>query len=52
MSHTIASETPSAMYRLMTDFENFDGACDPAFDSDSDELEREFAELRLLLASE
>ena len=27
--------------------ENFDGACDPAFDNDYEELERQFAELRI-----
>jgi len=31
--------------------DEFDGACDPAFDNDLDELERQFAELRLGLAN-
>ena len=32
--------------------EEFDGACDPAFDNDLDEMERQFAEYRLSLAND
>ncbi len=32
--------------------EEFGGACDPAFDNEFEELERQFAELRLAPASE
>jgi hypothetical protein len=41
----------SAFLRLMDEFEQFDGTCDPAFDSDYDELERQFAELRFASAN-
>ncbi len=37
----------SELLRVITAIEEFDGACDPAFDNDLDELERQFAELRL-----
>jgi len=37
----------SEMLRVITAIEEFDGACDPAFDNDLDELERQFAELRI-----
>jgi hypothetical protein len=37
----------SELFRLTSAIEEFDGACDPAFDGDLDELERQFAELRL-----
>ena len=40
----------SEMLRVIAAIEEFDGACDPAFDNDLDELERQFAELRLALA--
>jgi hypothetical protein len=42
----------SEMLRVTTAIEEFDGACDPAFDNDLDELERQFAEYRLALASD
>jgi hypothetical protein len=42
----------SAMVNLMPAFEQFDGACDPDFDNNLQELEREFAELRIHLRSE
>jgi hypothetical protein len=51
MSDTKRIEADSAMFRLMAEFEIFDGACDPAFDNDLEELERQFAELRLGVAS-
>ena len=41
--HDINSE----LFRVITAIEEFDGACDPAFDNDLDELERQFAELRI-----
>jgi hypothetical protein len=37
----------SAMVSLMPAFEQFDGACDADFDNELEELERQFAELRL-----
>jgi hypothetical protein len=52
MQNTASIETNSAMFRLMADFETFDGACDLAFENGLDELERQFAELRLTLASD
>ena len=42
----------SELARLTFAMEEFDGACDPAFDNDLDELERQFAEFRLALASD
>ena len=49
MQHTARIDPNSTFFSLMTAFETFDGACDPAFDNDLDELERQFAELRLTL---
>lgn len=40
----------SELLRITSAIEEFDGACDPAFDNDLDELERQFAELRLAQA--
>ena len=40
------------LFRVISAIGEFDGACDPAFDNDLDELERQFAELRLATASE
>ena len=37
----------SDLFRVISAIEEFDGACDPAFDNDLDELERQFAEFRL-----
>jgi len=37
----------SEIYSIISAIEEFDVACDPAFDNDLDELERQFAELRL-----
>jgi hypothetical protein len=37
----------SEIYRVITAIEEFDGACDPAFDNELEELERRFAELRI-----
>jgi hypothetical protein len=37
----------SELFRVTAAIEEFDGACDPAFDNDFDELERQFAELRI-----
>jgi hypothetical protein len=37
----------SEMYRVICAIEEFDGACDPAFDNELEELERQFAELRI-----
>ncbi len=40
----------SELLRVITAIEEFDGACDPAFDNTLEELERQFAELRLAQA--
>ena len=45
-------ETDSILPSLLADFNAFDGSCDPAFDNDFEELERQFAEFRCSLASE
>ena len=37
----------SSMHDLLTRFEQFPPGCDPDFDRDLSDLEREFAELRL-----
>ena len=42
----------SDLARVTFAIEEFDGACDPAFDNCLDELERQFAELRVALASD
>jgi len=41
------SDINSELFRVITAIEEFDGACDPAFDNELEELERQFAELRL-----
>ena len=41
----------SELFRLTSAIEEFDGTCDPAFDGDLDELERQFAEFRLTQVS-
>jgi hypothetical protein len=46
------TDIASELARVTFAIEEFDGACDPAFDNDLEELERQFAELRLNLASE
>ena len=42
----------SELLRVINAIEEFDGACDPAFDNDLEELERQFAELRISQASD
>jgi len=42
----------SDLLRINSAIEEFDGACDPAFDNALDELERQFAELRLCSVDE
>ena len=37
----------SELFRVISAIDEFDGACDPAFDNDLEELERQFAELRI-----
>ena len=37
----------SELFRVTSAIEEFDGTCDHAFDDDLDELERQFAELRI-----
>jgi len=37
----------SELFRIDSVSEEFDGACDPAFDNDLEDLERRFAELRI-----
>jgi hypothetical protein len=45
------TSTISELAQVTFAIEEYGGACDPAFDNDLDELERQFAELRLGLAS-
>ena len=47
MQQTAHHDANSAFLSLMAEYATFDGACDPAFDNDFEELERQFAELRL-----
>jgi hypothetical protein len=49
MQNTVHIHANSAMLSLITDLDIFDGACDPAFDNDLDDLERQFAALRINL---
>ena len=42
-----SADINSEIYSIISAIEEFDGACDPAFDNELDELERQFAELRL-----
>jgi len=42
-----SADINSELFRVAAAIEVFDGACDPAFDNDLDELERQFAELRI-----
>jgi hypothetical protein len=42
-----SADINSELYRVTCAIEDFDGACDPAFDNDLEELERRFAELRI-----
>jgi hypothetical protein len=44
--------TRSSLAHVTFAIGEFDGACDPAFDNDLDELERQFAELRLSLSND
>jgi len=37
----------SELLRVTSAIEAFDGTCDPAFDNELEELERQFAELRV-----
>ena len=46
------SSITSELAQVTFAIQEFGGACDPAFDNDLDELERQFAELRVCLASE
>jgi hypothetical protein len=41
------AHTRSDLAHVTFTLDEFDGACDPAFDNDLDELERQFAEFRL-----
>jgi hypothetical protein len=47
-----ATANHTSMIDLIHAIEQFDGSVDPAFDNDLDELEREFAALRLSLPNE
>jgi hypothetical protein len=47
MSDMTRIEINSAMLSVFNAIEEFDGTCDPAFDNDFEELERQFAELRI-----
>jgi hypothetical protein len=51
MQHHLTHVT-SELAQITFAIDEFGGACDPAFDNDLEELERQFAELRLGLASE
>ena len=51
MQHHLTHVT-SELARITFAIDEFGGACDPAFDNDLEELERQFAELRLGLASD
>jgi hypothetical protein len=48
MQHS-PTHAASELARLTCAIEEFGGACDPAFDNDLEELERQFAEYRLTL---
>jgi hypothetical protein len=52
MSFTTRLATNAAILGLMADFDAFDGNCDPAFDNDYEELERQCAEFRLSVSSD
>ena len=41
------TQVSSKLFRLTSAVDEFDGACDPVFDDDLEELERQFAVLRL-----
>jgi len=43
----IYQHVASELFRVTAAIDDFDGACDPAFDNDFDELEVQFAELRI-----
>jgi hypothetical protein len=47
MQHLDYSSQISSMHDLLAHFEQFPPGCDPDFDMDLSDLEREFAELRL-----
>jgi hypothetical protein len=42
-----STDINSEIFRVITSIDEFDGACDPAFDNELEELERQFAELRI-----
>jgi hypothetical protein len=42
-----SADINSELLRVISAIEEFDGACDPAFDNELEELERQFAELRI-----
>jgi len=52
----MSDDFPSEIFAIRLDpadgFATFDGACDPAFDSDALELERLFADFRSNVAGE
>ena len=50
--HYHSADLDSEMLRVISAIEEFDPACDPAFDNELDELERQFAELRTSQARE
>jgi hypothetical protein len=52
MNHQAYTPAVTPVTQLLAALESFDGACDPAFDNGQDELERQFAEYRLTLATE
>lgn len=50
MQHS--TDINSELLRVIYAIEDFGGACDPAFDNDYEELERQFAELRVAQSRE
>ena len=49
--HIHAQDVQSRLYRVTNALEDMAAGCDPEFDNQQDELEREFAELRLQLCT-
>jgi hypothetical protein len=52
MNFTSHFDAHTAIHEVTTAIDDYDGACDPDFDNDLQELERQFAEFRLMLPTE
>ena len=52
MNRHIFAQPDLTLSQLIYAIEEFDGACDPDFDNDLWELERQFADRRLMLPSQ